>query len=58
LAPGQKRAEAVRHALASLGEPASQMEAISYGKEKPQALGHDEASWSQNRRSDIVYTAK
>lgn len=58
LALGQKRAEAVRHALAALGEPDSQMEAISYGKEKPQGLGHDEASWSQNRRSDIVYTAK
>ena len=58
LALGQKRAEAVRHALASLGEPDSQMEAISYGKEKPQGLGHDEASWARNRRSDIVYSAR
>ena len=58
LALGQKRAEAVRHALAALGEPDSQMEAISYGKEKPKGLEHDEASWSQNRRSDIVYIAQ
>ena len=30
------------------------MEAISFGKEKPKALGHDETSWAENRRSDIV----
>jgi peptidoglycan-associated lipoprotein len=31
------------------------MEAISYGKEKPRKTGHDEASWAENRRSDLVY---
>ncbi|CAJ0794436.1 Peptidoglycan-associated lipoprotein [Ralstonia condita] len=55
LALGQKRAEAVRRALSSMGVPDSQMEAVSLGKEKPQATGHDEASWAQNRRADIVY---
>ncbi|AMP38332.1 peptidoglycan-associated lipoprotein Pal [Ralstonia syzygii subsp. celebesensis] len=55
LALGQKRAEAVRRALSSLGVPDSQMEAVSLGKEKPQATGHDEESWAQNRRSDIAY---
>jgi peptidoglycan-associated lipoprotein len=55
LALGQKRAEAVRKALSLLGVPDSQMEAVSLGKEKPQATGHDEASWAQNRRSDLVY---
>lgn len=55
LALGQKRAEAVRKALAAMGVSEAQMEAISFGKEKPKALGHDEASWSQNRRADIVY---
>lgn len=55
LALGQKRAEAVRRALSSLGVPDSQMESVSLGKEKPQASGHDEESWAQNRRSDIVY---
>lgn len=54
LALGQKRAEAVRHALALLGVPDGQMEAVSFGKEKPKALGHDEASWAENRRDDIV----
>ncbi len=55
LALGQKRAEAVRRSLSLLGVPDSQMEAVSLGKEKPVALGHDEASWSQNRRADLVY---
>ncbi|ALD89816.1 peptidoglycan-associated lipoprotein Pal [Cupriavidus gilardii] len=55
LALGQKRAEAVRRSLATMGVPESQMEAVSLGKEKPKALGHDEASWAENRRADIVY---
>ena len=55
LALGQKRAEAVRKSLAVIGAADSQMESVSYGKTKPKALGHDEASWSQNRRADIVY---
>ncbi len=55
LALGQKRAEAVRRALSLLGVPDSQMEAVSFGKEKPKALGSDEASWAENRRADIVY---
>ena len=55
LALGQKRAEAVRKSLAALGVPDSQMEAVSLGKEKPKAQGHDEAAWAQNRRADIQY---
>lgn len=55
LALGQKRAEAVRRSLQALGVPDSQMEAISFGKEKPKAQGSNEASWAENRRADIVY---
>ncbi|HEY8100667.1 MAG TPA: peptidoglycan-associated lipoprotein Pal [Burkholderiaceae bacterium] len=55
LALGQKRAEAVRHALIADGAKDSQMEAISWGKEKPKANGHDEASWAENRRADLDY---
>jgi len=55
LALGEKRAEAVRRDLATLGVPDAQMEAVSFGKEKPVALGHDEAAWAQNRRADLVY---
>jgi peptidoglycan-associated lipoprotein len=55
LALGQKRAEAVRRAMSLMGVADSQMEAVSLGKEKPTATGHDEASWAQNRRADLVY---
>ncbi|GIZ53140.1 peptidoglycan-associated lipoprotein Pal [Noviherbaspirillum aridicola] len=55
LALGQKRAEAVRKSLALMGVAESQMEAVSFGKEKPKATGHDEASWAENRRADIAY---
>jgi peptidoglycan-associated lipoprotein len=55
LALGQRRSEAVRRALGLLGVPDSQVEAVSFGKEKPAAMGSDEASWAQNRRAEIVY---
>jgi peptidoglycan-associated lipoprotein len=55
LALGQKRAEAVRRSLSLLGVADNQMEAVSFGKEKPKAFGSDEAAWAENRRVDIVY---
>ena len=55
LALGEKRAEAVRRAMSLLGVADTQMEAVSLGKEKPQATGHDESSWAQNRRADLAY---
>jgi peptidoglycan-associated lipoprotein len=55
LALGQKRAEAVRQALSLLGVSDSQMEAVSYGKEKPAAQGSTEADLAQNRRVEIRY---
>ncbi|VWB30025.1 peptidoglycan-associated lipoprotein [Burkholderia pseudomultivorans] len=55
LALGERRSQAVMSALETLGVPASQLEAVSLGKEKPVALGHDEDSWAQNRRADLVY---
>ena len=55
LALGQKRAEAVRRALGLLGVQQNQMEAVSFGKEKPKALGSDEAAYAENRRADIAY---
>jgi len=58
LALGQKRAEAVRKSLAVFGVKDSQVEVVSFGKEKPKATGHDEAAWSQNRRADIQYPGK
>jgi peptidoglycan-associated lipoprotein len=55
LALGQRRAEAVRRALGLLGTPDTQVEAVSFGKEKPAVPGNDESAWSRNRRVEIVY---
>ena len=55
LALGQKRAEAVRRALGLLGVTDSQIEAVSFGKEKPAASGLDDASMTKNRRAEINY---
>ena len=55
LALGQKRADAVRRALATLGVDDAQMESISFGEEKPRAVGGDEASLGENRRADLSY---
>lgn len=55
LALGQKRAEAVRRSLALLGVPENQMEAVSFGKEKPAAQGQTEDVHAQNRRAELSY---
>ncbi|MCX7183647.1 MAG: peptidoglycan-associated lipoprotein Pal [Nitrosospira sp.] len=55
LALGQKRADSVKNALTLSGAKDSQIEAVSLGEEKPRATGHDEASWAENRRTDIRY---
>ena len=55
LALGQRRSEAVRRALGLLGVADAQVEAVSFGKEKPVALGTDEAAMAKNRRAEINY---
>jgi len=55
LALGQKRAQAVVRALKTYGVQDSQLEAISWGEEKPRATGHDETAWAENRRADLQY---
>jgi len=55
LALGQKRAEAVRKALVVLGVNDAQMEAISFGEEKPRNEADTEAAYAENRRTDVVY---
>ncbi len=55
LALGQKRAEAVRAALGLLGVADAQLEAVSFGKEKPAVAGSDEAAMAKNRRAEISY---
>ena len=55
LALGQRRSDAVRKSLSLMGVSDEQMEAVSFGKEKPKAEGDTEAAWAENRRADIVY---
>ena len=55
IALGQRRSEAVKRMLLLLGGREEQVEAVSLGEEKPRAPGHDEASWTQNRRGDMLY---
>ena len=51
LALGERRANSAKDFLIALGISPNRVKTISYGKERPVALGHDDASWSQNRRS-------
>lgn len=55
IALGERRANAVKMYLQGSGVSASQISIISYGKEKPAVLGHDEAAYAKNRRAIIVY---
>jgi len=55
LALGQRRAESVKKMMLLLGATDAQVEAVSFGEEKPRASGSDDASYAENRRSDIVY---
>jgi peptidoglycan-associated lipoprotein len=55
LALGDKRAQVVAKQLELMGAKAAQIEAVSYGEERPKAEGHDEAAYAENRRADIRY---
>ncbi|MGG2140175.1 peptidoglycan-associated lipoprotein Pal [Symbiopectobacterium sp. RP] len=55
IALGERRANAVQMYLQGKGVSSDQISIVSYGKEKPVVLGHDEAAWSKNRRAVLVY---
>jgi peptidoglycan-associated lipoprotein len=54
IALGERRANAAKNYLVSLGVDAGRLNTVSYGKERPVALGSDEASWAKNRRAVTV----
>ncbi|HYR01324.1 MAG TPA: peptidoglycan-associated lipoprotein Pal [Casimicrobiaceae bacterium] len=58
IALGQRRADAVKKLMLLLGATDVQIETVSFGKEKPRREGHDETSWAENRRVDIVYAGE
>lgn len=55
IALGERRANAVQRMLTLQGAAASQIRVVSYGEERPAALGHDEDAWSLNRRVEFIY---
>ena len=55
IALGQRRADAVKKMMMLMGATESQIETVSFGKEKPRNAGHDEGAWTENRRDDFVY---
>src|SRR5207237_9709323 len=55
IALGQRRADAVKKMMMLSGASESQIETVSFGKEKPRNPGHDESAWTENRRDDFVY---
>ncbi|MGX7896968.1 peptidoglycan-associated lipoprotein Pal [Tsuneonella sp. HG222] len=54
LALGERRANSAKNYLVSLGVPANRLSTISYGKERPLAMGSDENAWAQNRRAVTI----
>ena len=54
LALGARRAEAAAKFISALGVSSDRLTTVSYGEEKPIALGHNEAAWAQNRRDEFV----
>ena len=54
LALGQKRAEAVAKSLALFGAKEAQVDAVSFGKERPAVQGSDESAWAKNRRAELT----
>ena len=58
LALGQRRADGVKKLLLLSGIGEDRIESVSYGEEKPASSAHNEAAWSQNRRTDIKYNVR
>lgn len=58
LALGERRALSVRRYLIALGVDADRLHTISYGEEKPAAMGHDESAWAKNRRAEFKISAQ
>ncbi len=58
IALGERRGQAVRRLMQFQGVEAAQLEVVSYGEERPAVAGQDEASWTRNRRVEILYSGE
>lgn len=56
IALGEKRAKTIKQLMTLQGVSEKQIQVISFGEERPVALGHDESAWSLNRRVEILYS--
>lgn len=55
---GERRGNAVQSAISAAGASSAQLNVVSYGEERPVCREHNESCWSQNRRVEIIYTAR
>ena len=58
IALGLHRSDSVKNLMQLLGGGEAQIETVSFGKEKPKVEGHDESTWAQNRRVEIIYAGE
>jgi peptidoglycan-associated lipoprotein len=58
LALGERRARAIEQVMTLQGAQKPQLQAVSFGEERPVAMGHDDESWSQNRRVELIYQGR
>ena len=58
IALGERRAKAIKQMLVLQGVSEKQLQVISFGEERPVALGHDESAWSLNRRVELLYSGE
>lgn len=56
IALGEKRAKAIKQLMTLQGVNENQIQVISFGEERPVALGHDSSAWNLNRRVEILYS--
>ena len=55
---GERRAQAVREELVRIGVSADRISTVSYGKDRPADMGHDEAAWAKNRRCEFIIVSQ
>lgn len=58
LALGERRSQSVRQFMSLLGAAGQQLRTVSYGEERPAAMGHNEEAWALNRRVEIIYRTR
>ncbi|HEY0635197.1 MAG TPA: peptidoglycan-associated lipoprotein Pal [Gammaproteobacteria bacterium] len=58
LALGERRARAIEQVMTLQGAQKRQLQVVSFGEERPVAMGHDDESWRQNRRVELIYPGR